>query len=132
MLALDVQKPVIKKFRASKQCTRFCAAHLAEMGLIYYTNWGVKYLLHVIDFSTKYGWVKPLKIKKRKTGFNDFIGIVNESKEHKPKKLWAGQGREFNINVMQKWLDDNDISMYLTHNEGQSVVTYKNFEGQSL
>ena len=22
--------------------------------------------------------------------------------------------------------------MYLTHNEGQSVVTYKNFEGQSL
>ena len=33
---------------------------------------------------------------------------------------------------MQKLLDDNDILMYLTHNEGQSVVTYKNFEGQSL
>ena len=23
---------------------------------------------------------------------------------------------------MQKWLDDNDILMYLTHNEGKSVV----------
>ena len=69
--------------------------------------------------------------KNGKTGFNEFIGIVNESKR-RPKKLWTGQGRESNINVMQKWPDDNDISMYLTHNEGQSVVTYKNFEGQSL
>ena len=39
--------------------------------------------------------------KKGKTGFNEFIGIVNESKR-RPKKLWAGQGRESNINVMQK------------------------------
>ena len=23
---------------------------------------------------------------------------------------------------MQKWLDDNDILIYLTHNEGKSVV----------
>ena len=24
---------------------------------------------------------------------------------------------------MQEWLDDNDILMYFTHNEGKSVIT---------
>ena len=27
---------------------------------------------------------------------------------------------------MQKWLDDNDILMYLTHNEGKLVDEYNN------
>ena len=26
---------------------------------------------------------------------------------------------------MQKWLDDNDILMYSTHNEGNSIVSEK-------
>ena len=29
---------------------------------------------------------------------------------------------------MKKWLDDNDILLHLTHNEGKSIV-YKNIEG---
>ena len=42
--------------------------------------------------------------------------------------IWVDQGREFYKSPMQKWLEDN-ILMYLTHNEGLSIVAYKNYEG---
>ena len=32
------------------------------------------------------------------------------------------QVREFYNSLMEKWLDDNDILMYSTHNEGISVL----------
>ena len=35
---------------------------------------------------------------------------------HKPNKLWVDQGREFSDKIMQEWLEDNDILMYLTDN----------------
>ena len=82
-------------------------------------NQGVKYLLCVIDVFTKYAWIKPLKYKKAKTVLNSFIGKVNESK-HKPNKVWVDQGRESYNNLMQKWLDDNDILMY----SNQSYLGY--------
>ena len=49
------------------------------------------------------------------------IGIVNESKR-KSNKLWVDQGRGFYNNLMQKWLDDSNILMYSTRNEGKSLV----------
>ena len=85
-------------------------------------NKNVKYLLCVIDVFTKYAWVKPLKDKKGKTVLNAFIEIVNES-NRKPNKLWVDQGREFYNKLMQEWLDNNDILMYSTHNEGKSVIS---------
>ena len=42
---------------------------------------------------------------------------LNESK-CKPSKL---KWKFYNI-LMQKWLDDNDILMYSSYNEGRSVV----------
>ena len=75
----------------------------------------------MIDFFTKYSWVKPLKDKKGKTVLNSFIEIVNES-NRKPNKLWVDQGREFYNKLLQEWLDNNDILMYSTHNEGKSVT----------
>ena len=39
-----------------------------------------------------------------------------------PNKLWVDQGRELCNKIMQQWLDNNDISMYSTHNEGESVI----------
>ena len=47
--------------------------------------------------------------------------IVNQS-NRKPNKLWVDQGREFYNKLMQEWLDNNDILMYSTHNEGKSVI----------
>ena len=35
----------------------------------------------------------------------------------KPNKLWFDQGTDFDNKLMQKWLDDSDILMYLTYNE---------------
>ena len=84
-------------------------------------NKSVKYLSYVIDVFTKYAWVKPLKNKEDKTVLNAFIEIVNES-NRKPNKLWADQGGEFYNKLMQDWLDDSDILMYSTHNEGKSVI----------
>ena len=41
------------------------AAELPEMRSLSAKNKNVKYLLCVIDFFTKYAWLKPLKDKKR-------------------------------------------------------------------
>ena len=59
--------------------------------------------------------------KAKRVVLHGFIEIVNESK-CKPNKLWFDEGREFYNNPMQKWLDDNDILMYSTYNEGKSVI----------
>ena len=66
-------------------------------------------------------WVKPSKNKKGKTILHAFIEIANES-NRKPNKLCADQGREFDKKVMQEWLVNNDILMYSTLNEGNSVL----------
>ena len=84
-------------------------------------NKNIKYLLRVIDVFTKYACVKLLNNKKGKTVLNAFMEIVNES-NRKPNKLWVDQGREFYNKLMQEWLDNNDILMYSTHNEGKSVI----------
>ena len=76
----------------------------------------------VIDAFTKYAWVKPLKDKKGETVLNAFMEIVNKS-SRKPNKLWVDKAREFYNKLMQEWLDNNDILMYSTHNEGKSVIT---------
>ena len=77
-----------------------------------------------------YAWVKPLRYKNSKTVLHDFIEIVNESKR-KPNKLWFGQGREFYNNLLKEWLDDNDILIYLPHNEVSSCwKVYKNLKGK--
>ena len=59
-----------------------------------------------------------------KTVLNVFIKIVNEC-NCKPNKLWVDQGREFCNKFMQEWLDNNDMLMYSTHNEGNLVVNEK-------
>ena len=61
------------------------------------------------------------KIKKAKTVLHGFIEIVNKSK-HKSNKLWVDAGREFYNNLIQKWLDNNYILMYSTHNEVKPIV----------
>ena len=62
-----------------------------------------------------------MKDKKGKTVLNAFIEIVNES-NRKPNKLRLDQGREFYNELMQEWLNSNDILMYSTLNEGNSVI----------
>ena len=81
---------MVKKLKRRKFYVRFqdniSATDLAEMGSLPSLNGGVKYLLCVIDVSTKYAWVKPLKDKKAKTVVHGFLEIVNEF-NGKPKRL---------------------------------------------
>ena len=62
-----------------------------------------------------------MKDKKAKAVPHGFIEIVNIFK-HKPNKLWDDQEWETYDNLIQKWLDKNDILMYSTYIEGKSVV----------
>ena len=52
---------------------------------------------------------------------NAFRSILKKS-NRKPNKIWVDKGGEFYNNSFKKWLQDNDIVMYSTHNEGKSVV----------
>ena len=62
-----------------------------------------------------------LKDKKGVTITNAFQEILNESKL-KPNKIWVYKGIEFYKKLMKSWLQDNNIGMHLTHNEGKSVA----------
>ena len=78
-----------------------------------------------------YPWVKPSKDKKGETVLNAFIEIVNES-NHKPNKLWVDQGRKFYDKFTQEWLENNDILIYSTHNEGKLVIAERFIKYKSL
>ena len=77
--------------------------------------------MFAIDFYSKYAWVVPLKDKKGATSVNAFQSILNTSKRQ-PNKIWVDQGIEFYNSSFRKWLKDNEMKMYSTHNEGTSVV----------
>ena len=65
---------------------------------------------------------KTLTDKKAKTVLNGFIGISNESK-NKPNRLFYNKFiLHFYNNLMQQRLDDYDIQIYPTHNEGNLIV----------
>ena len=124
-LANELDKPIIRKFEKRKVYSSFkdniWGVDLADMQLISKYNKKIKYLLCAIDLFRKYVFVIPLKDKKGVSIVNVFQKILNNSKR-KLNKIWVDQGSEFYNNVFKKWLNDNDISMYSTHNEGKSAV----------
>ena len=84
-------------------------------------NKGFRFLLCVVDIFSKYDWVVPLKDQKGVSTVNAFQKILKES-NRRPNKIWVDKGSEFYNNSFKKWLKDNDIEMYSTHNEEKSVV----------
>ena len=52
---------------------------------------------------------------------NAFQETLDES-NHKPNKIGTDKGSELYNISLKSWLQDNDIEMYSTHNEGKSVV----------
>ena len=57
-----------------------------------------------------------MKAKKGIKITNAFQKILKEY-NGKPNKIWVDKGSEFYNNSFKKWLKDNDIEMYLIHNE---------------
>ena len=74
-----------------------------------------------MKFFRKYAWVVPFKDKKGVSVVDVFQKILDDS-DRKPNKMWIDKGVEFYNSSFKKWLKDNDIEMYLIHNEGKYVV----------
>ena len=91
-LSEELHKPIITKFKRRKVYSSFkgniWGVELAGMQLISKCNKGIRYLLYVIDLSTKYGWVFPLKDEKGIAIVNAFQSNLNIS-NRKPNKVWV-------------------------------------------
>ena len=124
-LADELHKPIIKKNLKRKIYSSFkddiWGADLADMQLLSNFNKGFRFLLYVIDKYSKYTWVVPLKGKKGISIVNAFQRILKKY-NRKLNKIWVDKGSEFYNSYFKKWLRDNNIEMYSTHNEGKSVV----------
>ena len=77
-------------------------------------------MLCVIDIFSKYAWVVPLKYKRGVSIVNAFKYILKKFNK-KPNKIWVDKGSEFYNNSFKKWLQDNDIVIYSTHNRETSA-----------
>ena len=67
---------------------------LADIQLLSKFNKGIRFLLCVIDFFSKYAFAVPLKNKKGVSIVNAFQSILDKS-GRKPNKIWVDQGSEF-------------------------------------
>ena len=70
---------------------------------------------------SEYALVVLLNDKKGATIVNAFQSILENSKKN-PNKIQTDQGSEFYNTHFKKWLKDNKIEIYSTHNGGKSVV----------
>ena len=120
----ELHKPIIRKFEKRKVYSAFkdniWAADLADMQLL--SRYNKVCSLCVTDVFSKCAWVVPLKDKKGISIAKTFQIILKESNSRKPNKIWVDKGSEFYNASFKKWLQDNDIVMYSTHNEGKSGV----------
>ena len=127
-LAEELHKPSITKFKKRKLYSSFkdntWDAGVADMQSISKFNKRFRFLSCVIDIFSKYAWVDPLKDKKGVTTVNAFQSTLKDSTKKTKKKIrWLDIGSAFYNNSFKKLLQNNDIEMYSTHNEGKSVVT---------
>ena len=124
-LANELHKTIIRKFKKRKVYSTFkgniWGVDLADMQLLSKYNKGIRFLLCVIDIFSKYAWVVPLKDKKG-ISIVKAIQIILKQSNRKRNKIRVDKGSEFYNAYFKKWLRDNDIVMYSTHNEGNSVV----------
>ena len=130
-LAEELHKPIIRKFKKRKVYSTFkdniSGVYLADMQLLSKDNKGIRFLLCVIDIFSKYAWVVLLKDKKGISIVKAFQIILKQS-NRKPNKIWVDKGSEFYNAYFKKWLRDNNIVMYSTHNEVKSVVAERFFK----
>ena len=110
-LAEEFLKPIIRKCEKQELHSSFIA-----------NIWGADPTdIRVINIFSKYARVVPSKDKEGIIITNTFHEILDNSKR-KPNKIWVDKGSEFYNRSVKSWLQDNDIEMNSTHNEGKSVV----------
>ena len=70
---------------------------------------------------SKYAWAVPLKDKRGITIVNVFQKILERS-NRKLNKTWVHQGEKFYNYLFKRFLKNDNIDMYSTHNEGTSAA----------
>ena len=101
------------------------------MQLISKFNEGFRFLLYVSNIYSKYAWVFTGKDKNGVAIANVFKKIL-DGPHRKLSKILVDKSSEFYNKLLKSWLQDNDIAIYSTHNEGKSAVaerfirTFKN------
>ena len=102
-IAEELHKPIIKKFKKRKVHLSFIykiwGADLSDMQLIVKFYKVIRFLLCAIDIFSKYAITIA------------FQKILKES-SRKPHKIWVDRS-------MKPFLQNNDLEMYSTHNEGK-------------
>ena len=78
------------------------AADLIDMQAFSKDNYGIKYLLTVIDIFSKKNWIVPLKLKTGQEVANAFSRIL---KERRPSNMSVDKGREFYNKDVQKLVE---------------------------
>ena len=118
-LAEELHKPVKKKFKKRKvvvhRVDQTWASDLVDMQPWSKYNGNYKYLLTVIDVFSKYGWIVPIKDKKRETVVSAFKEIMKGGR--KPENVWVDKGKEFYNKHVRELLN-----VYSTENEEKSSV----------
>ena len=82
-LADELHKSIIRKFKKRKVYSAFkdniWGADLEDMQLLSRYNKGIRFLLCVIDISSKYAWVVPLEDEKGISTVKAFQSILKQS-----------------------------------------------------
>ena len=78
-LGEELHKPIIRNFKRREVYSNIWGIDLADMTLISKFNKGIKYLLCVIDFLSRYFWVVPLKNKNSDSIVEGFQSIFKNS-----------------------------------------------------
>ena len=119
-LADELHKPITRNFSKrtviSNGIDKIWAADLVEMQKFTKWNKRIKYLLMVIDVFSKYGWIKPLKDKKKTESVSKAFDEIFKSKR-KPKMLWIDKGSEFISKHFKGFLSKKGINLYHSENE---------------
>ena len=84
-------------------------------------NRGDRYVLVIIDNFSKFGWTVPLKNKKAQTIKDSFESILIGSKR-KPNLIESDRGKEFRNNIIQDFLNKNNIKLYSRNNSFGAVL----------
>ena len=121
-LANELHKPIIRNFKRRKVNfgnfpNEIWSADLIDLKKLKKYNNGFQYIINIIDLYSRYAWSIPIKNKTGKSIVEAF-----DSLSETPKKLWVDNGSEFYNKIFKKWLNDNNIEMYSTFNEGKAVV----------
>ena len=84
------------------------------------SNRGFRYLLVIIDNFSKFGWTIPRKKKNAQTIKDSFENIFLSSKRS-PNLIESDRGKEFYNNILQDFLNKNNIKLYSRNSSFGSV-----------